>query len=227
MRQIAPHVPQAFDLARRLEGAGNVRHALERALDWLADGVALISAGGKVTYVNEAFRAIAARNDGIGLVKGAIAFAAAQGRERLEVAIASVNRLRAGDTLAASVSDFPVARPSGAQPYLVSVRPLLDHGRGDRIEKESIAIVFIRDPLGRAITATQMMRELFGLTDSEASLAQALQAGMSLADYARSRAVSLNTVYTHLRRIREKTGCNRMTELIRKLNDLRVSLRLD
>jgi DNA-binding CsgD family transcriptional regulator len=30
-----------------------------------------------------------------------------------------------------------------------------------------------------------------------------------------------------VRRIREKTGCKRMAELIRKLNDLQVPLRFD
>jgi DNA-binding CsgD family transcriptional regulator len=39
--------------------------------------------------------------------------------------------------------------------------------------------------------------------------------------------LSLNTVYTHLRRIKEKTICHRMPELIRKLNDLHIPLRLD
>ena len=38
----------------------------------------------------------------------------------------------------------------------------------------------------------------------------------------RSR-VTLNTAYTHLRRLREKTGCHRMIELMRKLNEACVS----
>jgi DNA-binding CsgD family transcriptional regulator len=54
-----------------------------------------------------------------------------------------------------------------------------------------------------------------------------VQSGMSPGDYAREHAVSVNTVYTHLRRIKEKTGCHRMAELIRRLNDLQVPLRLD
>jgi DNA-binding CsgD family transcriptional regulator len=36
-----------------------------------------------------------------------------------------------------------------------------------------------------------------------------------------------NTAYTHLRRIKEKTGCNHMGELIRWLNDLHLPLRRD
>ena len=51
--------------------------------------------------------------------------------------------------------------------------------------------------------------------------------GGALGDCARTRAVSLNTVYTHLRRIKEETGSKRMAELIHKLNDLQVPARID
>jgi len=81
--------------------------------------------------------------------------------------------------------------------------------------------------MSRNAATIRMLRDIFGLTDAEASLAQALQAGTPLGEYADTRAVSLNTVYTHLRRIKEKTGCNRMAELIRRLNNLQVPLRLD
>jgi DNA-binding CsgD family transcriptional regulator len=37
----------------------------------------------------------------------------------------------------------------------------------------------------------------------------------------------LNTVYTHLRRLREKTGSNHLPELIHKLNELRLPLRAE
>jgi hypothetical protein len=45
--------------------------------------------------------------------------------------------------------------------------------------------------------------------------------------YARENAVTLNTVYTHLRRIKEKTGCTRIAKLSRMLNELQMPLRLD
>lgn len=56
-------------------------------------------------------------------------------------------------------------------------------------------------------------------TGAEANLAAGLQAGLSLGDYARHHALSLNTIYT-LRRIKDKTGCRKVPELIRRLNDL-------
>jgi hypothetical protein len=53
------------------------------------------------------------------------------------------------------------------------------------------------------------------------------QSGATVNDYARTRRLSLNTVYTHLRRLREKTGSNRLPELIHKLNELRLPLRAE
>ena len=67
-----------------------------------------------------------------------------------------------------------------------------------------------RDEFGKGIRADQIAA---ALTPSQRCLSEAKQAGTPLADYARSRAVSLNTVYFHLRQLKEKTGCNRMAEL--------------
>ena len=59
------------------------------------------------------------------------------------------------------------------------------------------------------------------MNDAEANLAQALQAGIPLDEYARQSAVTLNTVYTQLRRIKEKTGRTRIAELHRSSRSLR------
>jgi DNA-binding CsgD family transcriptional regulator len=226
MERFLPHVKGAFDVARRLRGSGDARHALERALDWLADGAILVRSDGTVVYANEAFHAIARCNDGVRMKKGIIELAAADANHRFEAALKAVHHLRNNDLRDGS-ADFPVARASGAPPYLVSVRPIPRNRRDARLETAADAIVFIRDPLSCNAAAIRLLREVLGLTDAEASLAQALQSGIPPGEYAQAHAVSLNTVYTHLRRLREKTGCHHMAELIRKLNDLQVPSRRD
>ena len=72
---------------------------------------------------------------------------------------------------------------------------------------------------------SQILQELFSLTNAEADLAQALCAGKTTTAYASERRVTLNTVYSHLKRIREKTGCKSVPELIRKFAELDVPLR--
>ena len=225
MHRLLPHVNQAYSVTQRLASAAAARESLESALDRLTDGVALIQADGTILYLNEALRAIARRADGLRLRDGCIEFAVANAAADLGQAIGAVRRLQGGDVGGVTARDFVVPRPGGLPAYLVSVRPILERARVSHAD--AIAVVFVRDPLMRNVAAVQMLRDIFGLTDAEAALAQALQAGMSPGDYAESRAVSLNTVYTHLRRIKEKTRCNRMAELIRKINDLQMPVRPD
>ena len=82
--------------------------------------------------------------------------------------------------------------------------------------------VFVRNPLYRNTAATGILCTVLQLTEAEALLAQALLAGVRLQDHARARRISINTIYAHLRSIKQKTGCHRMGELIRRLNDLQA-----
>jgi DNA-binding CsgD family transcriptional regulator len=86
-------------------------------------------------------------------------------------------------------------------------------------------MVFVRQLDRSGAAAVDALRQVFGFTEAEASLAQALQAGMSIADYARDRRVGVNTVYTHLRGVKDKTGCNRMGALIRRLSAVELPWR--
>jgi DNA-binding CsgD family transcriptional regulator/PAS domain-containing protein len=220
MRHLVPHVSRALDVTRRLRRGADARRSLEQAFDWIADGVVLLDAAARVTYVNQAFLAIARTGDGIGLREGRIEFGGAAARHRFAEALLAVALLRGGNPERGG-RDFSVARGSEAPAYLVSVRPLAksrDPGRcGD-----ALTLVLVSDPLRAGGAASGLLREVFGLTVAEAGLAQALQSGTAASDYARTRGVSVNTVYTHLRRIKEKTGSHRTAELIRKLNDLRA-----
>jgi DNA-binding CsgD family transcriptional regulator len=220
MELLVPHVRQALDMATRLGAAAQTRRSLESALDWLADGVALVGASGAIGHANAAFAKIARDRDGIHIRKGAIEFSVVEAQARLDEAIGRVARLRGGDVRQGGV-DFHVPRPSGAAPYLVSVRPLLDKAAA----KGAVAVVFVRDPVSANAAPLRALREIFGMTKAEAHLAQAIQAGTPVSRYAQMHGTSINTVYTHLRRIKEKTGCGHMVQLVRKLNELQFPLR--
>lgn len=122
------------------------------------------------------------------------------------------------DALAVPI-DFQVPRLSGAPAFVVSIRPL--HGASASRPKRRLAALFVRDLATRGADDAGVLRDLFGFTAAEAGLALALQGGISPNDYARANGVSINTVYTHLRRIKEKTGCQRLPELICRLAELR------
>ena len=196
---------------------------LARALDWCADGVALVEVDCTVSHANRAFVSIARARDGIVTRKGAVEIADLQMRARLAAALGAM--LREHDPAAGGFEpiDFQLARPSGAPAYIVSIRPLL--GAMPHGAKCPVAVLFVRDfvrdlAVGGA-RDVRMLRDLFGLTTAEANLALALQRGVSPNDYARAHRISINTVYTHLRRIKEKSACQRLPELICRLAELR------
>jgi DNA-binding CsgD family transcriptional regulator/PAS domain-containing protein len=225
IQRLLPHFRQAYDVSRRLRQARGKEDAFQSALDWLADGVALLAADGTVLYANEAFQQIVRRNETIRIARRKLTFTAPEAVTRFASALGAAARLRAGEANAAATSDFAVARPSNSPPFLLSLRPML-HGEAARAAPQAaIAVLFVHDPLQHPRRAAQILREALGLTEAEANLAVALQEGMGVADYARGRALSPNTAYTHLRRIKEKTGCKHMAELIRWLNDLHLPLR--
>lgn len=224
IRRLAPHLQQADDMARRLKGARSAADDLERAFDWLADGVLLVAADGLVTYANIAMQEIFRRGDGFRLVKGRLDIADNAARARYAAALGALARLQGGEPDAAG-GDFVAAGQGGAPLYLVSVRPLAHETAGRH--RTRTAIVFVQDPLRQKVSAAPTLRDLFGLTQAEAALAVALQNGESVAGYAAAKRLSRNTVYTHLRRLREKTGVKRQPDLIRKLNDVKLSLRRD
>lgn len=217
MGRFLPHLQQAYGTNLRLGGTSRGNHVLEDLLDRLVDGLVVIAADGSVRFANTAARLIAARRDGIHLSTGGIGFSLAEARKAYEVALQGIRRLIAGGTDPPQ-GDFLVRRPDGISGYLVSVRPLMP-AEDDRWSAfEAFALVLIRDPASAPSGGiASVARVLFGLTHAEASLADALRSGISLPDYARARRLSLNTVYTHLRRIKAKTGCRTMQELIARL----------
>jgi DNA-binding CsgD family transcriptional regulator/PAS domain-containing protein len=220
MRRLLPHLRQAYDVATRLRDARARASALQSALDWIGDGALLVRADGLVLYANEAAQTILRRRDGVRIARGRIDFAFAAARAQFERAVGQVARLRGGDA-AEPAADF--VAPRGTAPaYLVSVRPLL---RGQRGSAPAAAIVFIHDPMRQPASRTALLRMAFGFTEAEAALADAIRSGMAPAQYARTRTVSPNTVYTHLRRIKDKAGCKRVGELTRRLNDVCPSVR--
>lgn len=197
-------------------------HLYESALDLLADGIALLKRDGGIVYVNEALRRLAAAGNEIRIERNAIEFASPDLRNRFALVMGAVERTHNPDA-ASIAADFAVPREHGRPPYTVSVRPL--SRRKEAGHPDAAAMLLVHDPLQQGAAAVRMLRELYGLTNAEAQLVQALSSGMTAVAYAGNRQLSITTVYTHLRRTREKTGWKSVAELTRRFHELNVALR--
>ena len=72
-----------------------------------------------------------------------------------------------------------------------------------------------------SLPSPAFLRGMFGLTAAEATVALALAAGASAGAIARDRAISLETVRSHLKTIFAKTGTKRQATLVLLILQLR------
>jgi DNA-binding CsgD family transcriptional regulator len=223
MHRLCPHYQRAHDMAQRLRTAANHGKAFEDAIGWLTDGIALLRADGSIVYVNAAMSVFAESGNGIRIVGRCLEFTELRARDCFNAALGAIARL--GDpSLDARQTDFSVPRDHGMPALIASVRPLV--GTKGTISQEGVILLLLRDPLWRNVATTRMLQDVFSLTKAEAHLAQALCNGETTRAYASARHVSLNTVYSHLKQIRQKTGCKSVPELVRKFGEWNVPLRL-
>lgn len=213
LQRLLPGLRSSADLTRRLSAAGTA--AMRGPLDWLSDAVAVLSPQEKVVYANAAMEAIFSAGDGIALVAEVIDLKDPTGALTLAKALAAIRRQRHDPLALPHAADLVAARPSGAAPYVVAVRALpATAADALYLAADPMAVVFVRDPGQRAPEVNAAVRQAFALTEAEARLAAALRQGLSPHDYADAAALSRNTVYTHLRRLKEKLGCHSLTGLI-------------
>ena len=109
-----------------------------------------------------------------------------------------------------------VPRREGRRPLSLLVAPLR-RGHPWRPAPPATAIVLIADPEQATATDGAHLRELYGLTATEARMAVALLDADRLQDIADRFGVSLSTIRIHLQRVFEKTGTHRQAELVRLL----------
>ena len=215
---LAPHVRLAIQTHERLREARASSRSLIEILDLLRLGVALLDADGRIVHVNAALASMARDDDGLRLGGDRLRLASSGAGQRLQDALASVSRLREETGLAAPAT-FAAPRPSGEPAYIVSLRPLCP-SEADEAPSQTVSVMFVRDPLWSrsGSTAAEDLQAAYGLTSAEAALAEALVQGVSPNGYARRRGVSINTAYTHLRRLKDKTGAHRLADLIARLS---------
>jgi DNA-binding CsgD family transcriptional regulator/PAS domain-containing protein len=216
LRRLMPVLRDSLDVTMRLGDALNATADMMAALDWLADGVALIDRQGNVVHLNATLAAMLRAGDGLRFTQGMLDPVDGAARRLLANATANVvHSGRGGSVL--------VPRRGGAPPYLISLRPAPTSG--GRTPGRAVAFIFVTDTAGARPPSAEVLVAAFGLTDAEAQLALALHAGISPLDHARARGISNNTVYTHLRRLKEKTGTHRIPELLARLDAVRGTVR--
>lgn len=215
LRQLGGHLSRAANLAAtfgfaRMEGASE-------AFQRMAVGALALDRLGRVVMVNAAARHVL--RDGLIIANGRLHCSESERGADVEAlvrgAIAPAGLAPAG--LPESVA---VRRPSGKRPLQLVAYPL--RSASVAVFDQIAALILIVDPEVRRVPATEVLRKQFGLTRSEARLAEALAAGSALADAADVLSLTEETARFYLKSILSKTDTHRQGALVALLASLAV-----
>jgi DNA-binding CsgD family transcriptional regulator len=181
-------------------------------LDELPFGLILIDRTFRVTLANALARTMVERGDCMSLTGERLRFLDAATAHRFASAAAQVMGTDGSGTSAQGAA-FRVGRSHGAPDYLASLKRFCVFD--ECVSVGSAYCVQLVDAHARRSIAPRVLRQLHGLTATEAVVAARLYAGMSLQEAALSLSISVHTIKTHLKRIFEKCAVRSQVELVR------------
>lgn len=209
---LAPHLGRAYQIHCKLSEVRHSHRALREVMDRLPTGVILLDKDARIVLTNRSADQILALGDGIRVERGRPQLDDPRQERAFQQVVARAVRShpRPGHTSGGTLS---VSRPSARRAYPLTVIPLLAPPPGTNLG-EAVAVVFLADPEGTQISATEVLEALYDLTPAEAELLSLLAEGRSLDEVATLRGVTRNTVRSQLKQVFAKTGTSRQGELV-------------
>jgi len=203
------HFLRAWQLRKMVSEAQTAMATAVAALDHLDYGILVLDDGGRIRLVNEFARNAMARGEGLRVTQGRLIAGTGVVQRALDAALSSATK---------SVGAAQALRiPRGQNRcWFVWCMPLAPENPLAANDQPGILII-IRDPLARSTISDHDLMILYQLTQSEAEVARALAEGMTLNVIAEKRGVKFSTVHTQLKRILQKTGLHRQSDLVRTI----------
>lgn len=213
LEALVPHLRRMVRLRRQFEHQQVIHAFNTQALDFLSFGVVLLDREGIIRFANCAAESIFSSGDGLGLRQGRMVAWHHPSGTLLGQSIARA----LGTATGCGGSEVCIQRRSGKHAFALQVLPvttacdelcllLPGEARG--------AVVVITDPERQSRPPTELLRQMFGLTATEAMLAAEVGAGASIREYANGHGISEGTARWHLKNVQQKTRTHRVSELV-------------
>src|SRR5918993_2236124 len=205
------HLTRALAIAVRLGTLTTLQHCTMELFDRNPAAIVLLDERGRVVYANRSALELSTRGEGIKIGQAGVRLVQSADNARLQAAIGRAMPQTAGGTPLAGA--IRVTRPEGRQPYGLYVTPI----RRDYAPLSSVrpaVCLMLTDPDRRRPSLATRLRVMFGLTEAEARLADALAAGDDLRTAASKLEITYGTSRVRLADIFQKTNTHRQGELV-------------
>lgn len=185
------------------------------ALETISPSVLVVNVNGKLVYANKSATQLLLERDGLSI----------DGSDYCRCASSDINQRLSGElqNMVANGENRPaflsLPRPSLKRDLSLVLVPL------DSAENEEplIALV-VTDPSKKALSVSTPLETLFGLSPSEATIAQYIARGEGLESAADASGVTLSTARTYLKKIYSKTGVTGQADLVQLILSSPVGL---
>jgi len=205
IRTLVPHFEQAVWMGSSIESNQGNSEVYESVLDQLHVGVIVLDEDGCLLRCNQTARTLLKEGSSLRLRSRGLEVSNRHDNSMLQK---TLSRHATGLTTM-SISRAPGQRKLGLMIRGVSL-PEASEGHGC-----PAWMIFISDPDTQIAAPLGILRQLFGFTPAEATLALKLANGHSLDEAAELLNIRRNTARAHLRSVFAKSGVTRQAELVR------------
>jgi DNA-binding CsgD family transcriptional regulator len=210
LAQFLPHLQRALRMHHRLAGAIPNQAIELNALNRIGIGALVVDIHCRVLYANSACENILRHGKSISISGGHLGSSDPAITNQLARLVRQSIQTASGKPSTPAGSFILLQQ--GQLPISVSVEPLRPTW-GSFAATQPAAMVFICDPETQT-PDQKTLRELFGLTRTEATIAAALATGKSPDEIAVAFGIGIGTARSHLKKILAKTGTRRQAQLV-------------
>jgi DNA-binding CsgD family transcriptional regulator len=204
-----PHLVRAVRLADRFSEFRGLNCGLSEMAERSHHAVFLVTATGKICYMNRAAKSLLDNNKGIASKRGILVALTPDLTRKLHGLVATAGARREERRS----GWMAIARPHHRFPLSAIISPVGPEHAPTFHDGPSV-LVSISDPEAAVALPEQKLRDTLGLTRAEARIATKLLDGLDTRKTAEALGVSFHTVRAHLSRIFEKTGTDGQAALV-------------
>jgi DNA-binding CsgD family transcriptional regulator len=208
---LLPHLQRAVRLTIRLENAGIDHQAALEGLDRAHSATIVVDGHGAILFATRLAEAMLRRGDGVRAANGRLTCAGRAASDRLHRLIANAVGSPSLKPVA-QCGGVAIEREDGRPPLTLLVAPFRPGG-GAFGAPAPAALVLLRD-LETSGMETEILRDLFGFTAAQGTVAARLCNGDSVEEIAAALRITLYTARDHMKAIFLKTGCCRQSQVV-------------
>ena len=216
IRLLAPHFQRAMQLYAKREALCAFVESEQAAMNQLDAAIVAVDEDGRVVLMNAGAETIVRQQRTVLVRCGRLGARYTRESDLLDSLVRSAAKTGAGP--AAGSGGAITIYGDGSAPLRIVVTPF--HSRRALAKGRPCALVFLCDPSGKPAPRSASLRTLFGLTPAECRLAGLLHEGLELSAAAEKLSVTQGTARFMMKRILQKTGTHRQSQLIRLLSTL-------